>query len=159
MNISSELAPTAVTDRAAGLLPPPGFDQQRTHLVTFITEQRTRLFDELLLARMVVRQLKSQTDARTLAYVVMPDHVHWLLEIRNNSPLESVIQTAKFISARNINAFYGRNGRVWQKGFHNHPLRSGDDLKYIARFLITNPIRAGLAKTVREYSHWDAVWL
>ena len=134
-------------------------DSRRIYLISFITIKRARLFDELLLARMVVRHLKKQEHANTLAYVVMPDHVHWLLQITGDSSLESVVRSAKTDSARSINTFYGRTGRVWQEGFHNHRVRRGDDLKYIARYLVSNPVRAGLAKSVREYAHWDAIWL
>ena len=129
------------------------------YLITFVTEHRAHLFDELLLARMVVRHLKESEYTTTLAYVIMPDHVHWLLQLKKNSTLEAVVRSAKFNTARSINRFYGRNGRVWQSGFHDHPVKRDDDLKYIARYIITNPVRSGLAKSVREYSHWDAIWL
>ena len=128
-------------------------------LVTLVTAHRALLFDELLLARLVVRQLKQQHGAITLAYVVMPDHVHWLLKVAVGSTLSEVVCNAKTDSANGINSFYGRTGRVWQKGFHEHPVMKNDDLKYIARYIITNPIRAGLAKSVRDYSHWDAIWV
>ena len=28
-----------------------------------------------------------------------------------------------------------------------------------ARYIIANPIRAGLVEKARNYSHWDAIWL
>ncbi len=130
----------------------------KVYLITIVTEHRAQLFDELLLARMVVRKLKDQQYAKTLAYVVMPDHVHWLLQLKYSCELNAVIHNAKSDSANSINDFYGRSGRVWQKGFHDHAIHRGEDLKYVARYIITNPVRAGLAKSVREYSHWDAMW-
>ena len=138
---------------------PATSEPARIYLVTIVTEQRARLFDELLLARMLVRHLKEHEFVTTLAYVVMPDHVHWLLKLKDDRALESVVRSAKSRSAGSINRFYGRNGRVWQKGFHDYSVHEQDDLKYIARYLVRNPVRAGLAKSVRDYSHWDAIWL
>lgn len=49
--------------------------------------------------------------------------------------------------------------RVWQTGFYDRAIRSDEDVADVARYIVANPIRAGLVKSVREYSWWDAVWL
>ena len=33
------------------------------------------------------------------------------------------------------------------------------DIEHGGRYIIYNPIRVGLAKTIKEYSHWDAYWV
>ncbi|MNN75503.1 hypothetical protein D3C81_1918110 [compost metagenome] len=53
----------------------------------------------------------------------------------------------------------GRTGKVWQSGYHDHALRRDEDLKAAARYLVANPLRAGLVKSVRDYPFWNAVWL
>jgi len=50
------------------------------------------------------------------------------------------------------------NGEVWQEGFHDHALRREEDLQATARYIIGNPVRAGLVPSVRDYPHWDAIW-
>jgi putative transposase len=49
--------------------------------------------------------------------------------------------------------------QIWQRGFHDHALRDEDDVRDIARYIIANPLRSGLAKSIGEYPHWDAIWL
>lgn len=49
--------------------------------------------------------------------------------------------------------------RIWQRGFHDHALRDDEDLRDIARYIIANPLRSGIAKNIGEYPHWDAIWL
>ncbi|MEQ7866160.1 transposase, partial [Xanthomonas sp. WHRI 8393] len=34
-----------------------------------------------------------------------------------------------------------------------------DDLRLAARYLIANPLRAGLVERVGDYPFWDAIWL
>jgi len=29
----------------------------------------------------------------------------------------------------------------------------------VARYIVANPLRAGLVESVRDYPHWDAIWL
>jgi REP element-mobilizing transposase RayT len=49
--------------------------------------------------------------------------------------------------------------RVWQKGYHDRAVRREDDLQSIARYVVANPLRAGLVRRVGDYPLWDAVWL
>jgi len=99
-------------------------------------------------------------QAESLAYVVMPDHVHWLLAIGNRIALSTVIGTFKSRSARLLNRAPNRSEQpVWQRGFHNHALRREEDVKAVARNVIANPLRAGLVKRIGDYPLWDAAWL
>jgi REP element-mobilizing transposase RayT len=98
-------------------------------------------------------------QVKTLAFIVMPDHVHWLIQLTDDVALSRVLQTVKSTSARRLNRYLNRKGRVWQDGFHDHAIRKEEDIKKAARYIIANPVRAGLVASVRDYSHWDAIWV
>lgn len=54
------------------------------YLITSVTANRRPLFKSLPVGRLTVNQMRKQDAAgetRTLAFVVMPDHVHWLLQL------------------------------------------------------------------------------
>jgi len=89
----------------------------------------------------------------------MPDHVHWLMQLSENSTLSAAVQSVKSVSAHLLCGHFKCNGKIWQPGFHDHALRRSEEIKNAAHYIISNPIRAGLAKTVKEYSHWDAIWI
>jgi len=89
----------------------------------------------------------------------MPDHVHWLLELKDGYALSQVVQECKSISAHDINKALNRRGKVWQAGFHDHALRTEESVVDAARYIVANPVRAGLCERAEDYSHWDAVWL
>jgi len=67
--------------------------------------------------------------------------------------LSAVMQSVKGLSAKKI----GRP--IWQDGFHDHALRREEDLKATARYIVANPLRAGLVERIGDYPHWDAIWL
>lgn len=52
-----------------------------------------------------------------------------------------------------------RQGRLWQPGFHDHAVRREESLEAIARYIVANPLRAGLVKKVGDYPLWDAIWV
>ena len=129
------------------------------YLVTFVTYQRTPIFHDFDCGRLVVSSMHFLTiSSDTLAYVIMPDHVHWLMELRDDS-LERSVHSLKSFSAKEINKRLGWSGHIWQKGFHDHAIRDEEDLSEIARYIVMNPIRAGLVQSCRDYALWDAVWV
>jgi len=132
----------------------------RIYLVTTVTHQRTPWFHDLWLGRQVVRALiGAQPAAEMLCYVLMPDHLHWLMRLDDKSKLAKVVQGMKSVSAHRINRLLGRRGRIWQAGFHDHALRSDEAVIPAARYVVANPLRAKLVTSLREYSLWDAKWL
>ncbi|MCS6786547.1 MAG: transposase [Thiobacillaceae bacterium] len=135
----------------------------RLYHVTTATHARAPVFADLTLGRAVVRtliQLEHAGAAHTLAYVIMPDHVHWLFSLARESPLPTVVQWFKSNSARMVNLARGRPGlKLWQTGYYDHALRRDEDVRAVARYIVANPLRAGLVRSLREYPLWDAVWI
>lgn len=133
------------------------------YLITMVTHERRKIFESLQSARLVVNQLSgidAEDLASTLAFVVMPDHVHWFCQLGDAMTLSRVVQKVKSgvtraLRRQTINV----SGPVWQDGFHDHAIRKDEDLKTVCRYIIANPVRAGLVTTAREYSHWDCIWL
>jgi len=128
----------------------------RPYLITATTAQRQPLFADWQAARTLVAALREEADlgsAHTLAYVVMPDHLHWLLQLGDGAALADVVGRVKAVVAHRL------GGPVWQAGFHDHAVRMEEDLAQIARYVVLNPVRAGLVRRVGDYPHWDAVWL
>jgi REP element-mobilizing transposase RayT len=62
-------------------------------------------------------------------------------------------------AARQVNALRGSLQRVWQRGFYDRAVRKEDDLVDMARYIVANPLRAGLVRSIKCYPHWDAIWL
>ena len=133
----------------------------RIYLLTTVTLKRAPLFTEWYSGRCIARALKTEHDARrvhSIAWVVMPDHLHWLFALQHGE-LSSLACRIKAASALAINAHLGRTGPVWQKGFHDRALRREEDLKAVARYVVHNPVRAGLVARIDDYPLWDAMWL
>jgi REP element-mobilizing transposase RayT len=97
--------------------------------------------------------------ATMLAWVLMPDHAHWLLQLGEAEGLEVLVSRLKGASACQVNAALGRHGPVWQRGFYDRALRSDEDMVVVARYIIANPLRSGLVERIGDYPYWDAVWL
>jgi len=148
---------------------------RRRSSVGFAT--RERLLDAAVGVRWLAdRRIASQvqdamlhfagTRYDVLAYVVMPNHVHWVF-----SPLASWrdrcdTRTAREIimhsfcrhTARTCNRMLGRTGRFWQHESYDRVVRSEDELQRIIDYIEYNPVQAGLCE---RPEHWEfsSAWL
>ena len=85
-----------------------------------------------------------------LAYCFMPDHVHLLIEgLRDDSDARKFIIKSKQCSAHAYAQAFG--ARLWQPFGYEHVLRDDEDAKVVARYILENPVRAGLSETVLAY--------
>jgi REP element-mobilizing transposase RayT len=88
----------------------------------------------------------------------MPDHWHGLIELRGNESLSACIGRCKGRSARALRLRHPWLGPIWSDGFHDRALRESDGIASAARYVVMNPVRAGLAESVRDYPFWNAIW-
>ncbi|MFZ6045945.1 transposase [Pseudomonas sp. CR3202] len=130
--------------------------------ITTTTEGRRPLFRDFNCARMVIaemRRLQEQNLLHSIAWVLMPDHLHWLLQLRGPISVSTVIKVLKGRSARQLGLYLQGCPGIWQRGFHDHALRQEDDVLKVARYIVANPLRAGLVERLGDYPFWDAHWL
>jgi len=85
----------------------------------------------------------------------MPDHLHLLAEAtRKDSDLKRFIKAAKQLSG-----YYFKRARreaLWQRYGYEHVLRDEESTPAIIKYIIENPIRAGLAVQPLDYPHWGS---
>jgi len=128
----------------------------QVYSITLVTRNREPFFRDFRLARTLIgifREHEKRQVTKSLCFVIMPDHVHWLLELGYKKELSAVVQGVKSLASK-------RAGRkLWQKGFYDHALRRDEDIAATARYMVLNPQRAGLVEHYNDYPHWDAVWL
>ena len=131
------------------------------YLLTTATSDRHTVFSDFAIGRLVVAELKSahmEGWVHSLAWVVMPDHFHWLIELGDSS-LDGLMRRVKTNSARVINRQRSSSGPLWQAGYHDRALRQEEDVQAVARYVVANPLRAGLVARLGDYPLWDAIWL
>lgn len=110
-----------------------------------LADQATAVIDDLVAARGTI----------LYAWCVMPDHVHLLMEDTD------VIGYIRAFKGR-VTACARRSDpvrRLWMRSFHDHALRDGERLADTARYVLGNPVRAGIVAEASLY-RWSGsgVW-
>jgi putative transposase len=121
--------------------------------LTICTHNRQTAFRDLGFGYDARDQLLLVARARCfalLAYCLMPDHVHILARGQTaTSRLRPMVLSWNTWTAHQ----WRRNHPwpLWQKGYHDHVLRDDESFLGVARYIIMNPVRAGLVQRPEDY--------
>jgi len=128
------------------------------YVVTTVTQLRRPLFRGDAELEIVRRELSSAWFVNSFAWVVMPDHVHWLFQLRDRS-LGCIIGSFKARTTFALKKSTGLSGPVWQPGYFDHRIGSHRDLAAQAQYILANPMRSGMhaaEATRRVWCTWKA---
>jgi len=81
---------------------------------------------------------------RLIAWTIMPNHVHVLVELLGQQALGSVISSWKRFSARAANPVVGRSGPFWQDDYWDTYIRDERHFESTVEYIENNPVKAGL---------------
>lgn len=94
-------------------------------------------------------------DLDVWAYCLMPNHVHLIVVPSSESGLARPLGEAHRLYAVRINQRNGWTGHLWQERFASFPMDE-PHLMAAIRYVLLNPVRAGLARTATEWPHSSA---
>jgi REP element-mobilizing transposase RayT len=130
------------------------------YLLTTVAAYRRPLFRDAELARTICRCLHGPRcwgDATLLCWVLMPDHWHGLVKLGPHDDLALVMSRFKSLTAKSVRCT--RSTLVWAPGYHDRALRCDENMRAAARYIVGNPLRAGLVANVLDYPYWDCCWI
>jgi len=85
-----------------------------------------------------------------LAWVVMPNHVHVLVQV-GQTPLTRIVQNWKSIAAVEANKLLGRTGRFWQPDYWDRYMRDAGRALKAVRYIENNPKKANFCRTPEDW--------
>jgi len=88
------------------------------------------------------------------AFVIMPNHLHLLLQPMPGQSMKALLSTMRKVSARHVNRHVGREGALWQSEPFDHLVRSRHWYDRYRTYIRLNPARARLPTDA--YSWWQS---
>ena len=136
-----------------------GYDYscQGNYFVTIVVQNRQCLFGSVVDGKMqqnaagdvieqALMQISSAHDGVTLpCYVVMPDHIHFIVSLPGDISLSEIIRRFKsytthlYIEGVTNNGWPRFNGKLWQHNYYEHILRNQRDYENTVNYIVTNP--------------------
>jgi putative transposase len=133
----------------------PAFSYLGPHryFLTICTAKRRKSLAEPETARFVIAHLLQHADSNefdVLAYCVMPDHLHALVHGRSDAA-----DLCRFVHRFKLATGFAWRRRspmpLWQEGYYDHVLRHEEATEVVIRYIVANPVRAGLVEDINNY--------
>jgi len=108
----------------------------------------------------LVRDALSSSDGRRynlVAWCIMPNHVHVLIEPQEAYSVTSIVHSWKSYTAHKANRLLGLAGRFWMPDYFDRYIRDRNHLAAALRYIVENPVRAGLTDNPEKWEWSDVV--
>lgn len=93
---------------------------------------------------------------KLLAWVVMPNHVHVMIEQIAGHPLSRIVHSWKSFTANTINKQQNTSGRLWAPDYFDRFIRNEDHFTRARHYIEQNPVKAGLAARAEDWLYSSA---
>jgi putative transposase len=104
------------------------------------------LIKNIDLFKSAIRKIKTILPFNIIAWVILPDHFHFLIDPKGAAP-SIIIKRIKLTFSMNYRKRMElRSGRIWQYRFWDHIIRNQDDMNKHTDYIHYNPVKHGLVK-------------
>jgi putative DNA methylase len=94
---------------------------------------------------------------RLIAWCVMPNHVHVLIETSEDWPLASILHSWKSYTAHMANQILRRSGDFWLREYFDRFVRDERHFRNVVTYIERNPVKAGFVR-LPEAWRWSSAW-
>jgi putative transposase len=101
--------------------------------------------------RRLMQTAKERWPVRTLAYCLMPNHFHLVVQPELGEELSNFMQWLMTSHVRRHHQRRGTSGHVWQGRYKSFRIECDSHLLVVMRYVERNPVRAGLAASAIDW--------
>lgn len=90
------------------------------------------------------------------SYCIMPSHLHLVFKDlggNGENPITEIMRNFKRYTARKSNEVLKRSGTFWQAESFDRVIRDNDELEKTLKYVLKNPVKAGLADSWKEWPY------
>lgn len=123
------------------------------HVIQRGNNKQTVFFDDRdkKLYLQLLNKFRKEDNCKLHAYCLMNNHIHLLITPLKDESLSKMMQKLSLRYTQLINKKYKRTGRLWECRFHSCLIDKDNYLWAVCRYIETNPVRANIVKSVRDY--------
>lgn len=99
----------------------------------------------------LLAEAKKRHRVKLFGFCLMPNHFHLVVEPAHQTALSQFMQWLLTSHVRRYHKHYGSSGHVWQGRFKSFAVQRDEYLITTLRYVLQNPVRAGLSETVHEW--------
>jgi REP element-mobilizing transposase RayT len=90
------------------------------------------------------------------AWVVMPNHIHYLFRPMKGNPLSDLMKNFKSYTSHEANKMLKRSGQFWQEDYFDRYIRNYEHYEKTIDYIEMNPVKAGLCEKPSDWKYSSA---
>ncbi|MFH1176120.1 MAG: transposase [Acidobacteriota bacterium] len=94
---------------------------------------------------------------RLIAWCIMPNHVHAMIETTPGHTLDQVLHSWKSFTAKQANRLLDLTGTFWQAEYHDRFIRDEEHFARAKQYIEHNPVQPGLVASADRW-RWSSAW-
>jgi putative transposase len=99
----------------------------------------------------LLAKARTKFSVRVLAVCLMPNHFHLVVQPAVDGAVSAFMQWWMTSHVRRYHEHYRSHGHLWEGRFKSFPIQQDDHLLIVIRYILRNPVRAGLANQVLDW--------
>lgn len=100
-----------------------------------------------------------ETKYKLISWVVMPNHVHFLIARFTGFELEKIMHSIKSYTAHEANKILNRKGNFWQHESYDRYVRNAEHFTNVIKYIEKNPVKAKLCGKKTDWKYSNAYYL
>lgn len=142
------------------------FKNGHSYFLTINTYARNPiLIENINLLRQSFKVSKLNYDYEIQAIVILPDHIHMIINLENASLYPKIIRSIKQYFSKHCHAKYYEHLEqstsryhegylpVWQKRYYEHTLRNEKDFQQTLQYMYENPQKHGWIENAKDWRY------
>ncbi|MGG7164520.1 REP-associated tyrosine transposase [Clostridium ihumii] len=125
------------------------------YFITTITKNRKPIFNDKLACDLFINLItyyKLKYSCKIYAFVIMPNHIHFIIQISNNISISTFMKLLKGTFSRYYNELSKNNSTsIFQEGFYDNIIKNEFELSSVMNYIHNNPIKANIAYEYKDY--------
>ena len=121
------------------------------HFITFSCFHRLPLLEapeSKNTVEAVLEATRARHQARIYAYVLMPEHIHLLINEPPSILVAQFLKAFKQITSRKLR---GAREKFWQERYYDSNVHGEDERSEVIRYIHRNPVKRGLVASPGDY--------
>ncbi|SHI62227.1 REP element-mobilizing transposase RayT [Geosporobacter subterraneus DSM 17957] len=130
------------------------YEENNFYFITTVTENRVPIFKDYLACELLISLLtyhKFSCNYNLKAFVIMPDHVHLIIQPMGKDNISDIMKRIKGNFSRYYNRIHKRSGTVFQKGFYDTAIRDEKHCCETIDYIHYNPVKKGIVIEAKDY--------
>lgn len=130
------------------------FIQNSIVFITMVTQDRKPiLIEKINILKNSINKVKAYYNFEIIAYVVLKDHFHFLIQAEDITKYPKIIHSIKYNFKKNVGVATPTYNKLWQNRYWEHTIRDEEDLNRHLDYIHYNPIKHGYCAKAIDYKY------